>query len=56
MAENDARDSPDWFPRVQLAKSLLDQRPANALTCELVVMALRGATIAQLHAYEKAAA
>lgn len=45
----------DWQARVNLALSLLQQRPANEQTVELAVMALRGATVEQLVAWESAA-
>lgn len=56
MANDNARDAPDWQTRVTLAKAILNQRTPGALTCELAVLALRGATVADLHAYERAAA
>lgn len=49
------RDAPDWQTRVLLAQSILNQRVASELACELAVLALRGATVAELHAYERAA-
>jgi hypothetical protein len=56
MANDNARDAPDWQTRITLARSILDHRTPSALACELAVLALRGATVADLHAYEKAAA
>lgn len=56
MAVERDRDSPDWRARVLLAQSLLNQRDPSELTCELAVLALRGATVAELNKYERAAA
>jgi hypothetical protein len=57
MTVTDARDSPpDWQTRILLAQSILNQRTPSALACELAVLALRGATVGQLHDYERAAA
>lgn len=54
MSENLARDAPDEHTvRVRLALSLLQRTPSE-LTCELAVMALRGATVDQLHEYQRA--
>lgn len=56
MSENRDRDAPDEHTqRVRLALSVLQRTPSE-LTCELAVMALRGATVEQMHAYEQAAA
>jgi hypothetical protein len=46
----------DLLVRRNLAVSLLTEREPNELTLELAVMALRGATVADLHRYEQAAA
>lgn len=46
----------DLLVRRNLAMSLLTEREPNELTLELAVMALRGATVADLHKYEQAAA
>jgi hypothetical protein len=46
---------PDWLTRIRLARSILEQRPIDGLTAELAVLALRGATVADLHVYERAA-
>lgn len=46
---------PDWHARFNLARALL-QRPEDEMTADLIVMALRGASVAELFAYERAAA
>jgi hypothetical protein len=49
-----AAAEPDWTARVRLAQSILNQRDPEQDTAELAVMALRGASIADLVQYTAA--
>lgn len=51
-----AQQPSTWQMRTCLALAILQWRDPSELTCELAVMALKGATVEQLAAYEKAAA